>query len=126
MPRTQLLKLIVSNFSTSLAMSCHRLRMKNYEELAMLSHNMRLVHIDEDKVVQEYLRHLQKKDWNKEKTIGNQQVMELERELAGECGGGLAKEDNKEEMDGSPDVSGAVDVEHESNSGSVNGNSDTE
>lgn len=46
-----------------------RLRVRSYEELAMLSHNMQSVYIDEDRVVQEYLHHLKKKDWNKEKEM---------------------------------------------------------
>ena len=92
----------------------------------MLSHNMRLVYIDENRVEQEYISHLKKKEWNKEKERKDQKVIELERELASECGAGAEQEEDDKETNDEIDVFETVDEGTENDNGSESDGSDTE
>ena len=58
-----------------------RIGVIKYEDMAMLSHNMQLVYIDEDWVVKEYLRCVKEKDWDKEQAWGYKQAIELEKKI---------------------------------------------
>ena len=54
-----------------------QLGVRNYEGIAMLSHNMQLVYIDEDWVVKEYIQHAKKRNGIRNRLGGTSRILKL-------------------------------------------------
>jgi hypothetical protein len=64
-----------------------RLKVRHYEAIAMLKRNMQQIYVDEDWVVQQYMRLEKSKEWDSNNTKNDRIVQELESEIyAGDLG----------------------------------------